>query len=64
MAQARVLLDALAAQIISLTRAVDVAERNRRPDEARALRVDLHNVRRYIERIHQRFPETVEPRHD
>ncbi|WP_147404285.1 hypothetical protein [Nocardia panacis] len=62
LAQARVLLDALAAQLVSLNRALDVAQRNGRAAEVHALTVDLRTVDRYIERLHRRFPQTQEVR--
>ncbi|WP_231645470.1 hypothetical protein [Mycolicibacterium mengxianglii] len=64
--QARVLLTALEEHIVRVSRLIEKAERGRSSQarisqNERALRRDLYEAHRHVERLHQRFPEVRRP---
>jgi hypothetical protein len=63
LAQARVLLSALREHIAHVSQLIEVAQRRRRgsmqpTDGERALRKDLYEAHRHVERLYERFPQT------
>ncbi|WP_454199211.1 hypothetical protein [Nocardia sp. Marseille-Q1738] len=58
LAQARVFLELLTVRARTLTREIGVAHRGD-PAVRQQLQTELCTVRRYIDRLHRRFPETT-----
>ncbi|MBF6301388.1 hypothetical protein IU459_28175 [Nocardia amamiensis] len=58
LAQARVFLELLAVRAQTLTREIGFAHRGD-PAVRQQLQTELSAVRRYIDRLHRRFPETT-----
>ncbi|MGK8486615.1 hypothetical protein [Nocardia asiatica] len=62
LAQARVFLELLTVRAQTLARELGFAHRGD-PAARQELHVELCTVRRYIDRLHRRFPEIASPQH-